>query len=228
MLRDVYHFLNPTHLKELLVGTKAWEDYWSNHHSDLSPYHPHRKYLIDTILKYNPKSVLEIGCDTGQNLQLIAYDHPEIKCVGIDINAKSIADGNLLYKMAGYKNIELLQGKAGDLSRFNDNSFDVVFTDAVLMYIGKDKITSIILDMLAKTKLVLIMCEWIRYTPPYYPHKFKAFADYGNYYRGGWRYDYTRLALPVNKYHVRVKKITHEMWPDKIWSKYGAIIEVQV
>lgn len=238
MVRDIYHFLNPTHLRELFIGTRAWEEYWSKTMSNLSPYHKHREHLVDTIMKYNPQSVLEIGCDMGQNLRLIAQRNPEIKCVGIDINKESISEGNKLLnlqvklssiklqrklKSINHANVILQYGKADELEGFEDKSFDVVFTDAVLMYIGQDKINNVLGNMKRVASQAIVLCEW----------DYDDCMFWSRYYRGGWLRNYTAYFnmeispyVPLN--NIRKIKITHEMWPDKIWSKYGAIIEVKI
>ncbi len=52
---------------------------------------------------------------------------------GIDINPMAIQRGNEWLAQEGISNVRLSVGKADELEEFPDKSFDVVFTDAVLI-----------------------------------------------------------------------------------------------
>ena len=88
-----YYALKFRRIKEYLLGTGVQEKEWATRHlhenerrrddwgkgsNDWikgywdSRSHPHRMFLIDTISKYNPSSILEIGCNCGPNLYLLA------------------------------------------------------------------------------------------------------------------------------------------------------------
>jgi len=90
--RVAYH-----HLKVRLWGSRIYEKEWkchdirmklkkngdwSNKESDwLRGYwdsinHPHRALLIDQVQKYSPESALEIGCNCGPNLRVLADRSP--------------------------------------------------------------------------------------------------------------------------------------------------------
>lgn len=48
-------------------GSNDWiKGYWD------SQDHPHRPFLIERISKFSPNSILEIGCNCGPNLHLLA------------------------------------------------------------------------------------------------------------------------------------------------------------
>ena len=56
--------------------------------------HPHRGFLISRIEKHGPfRNVLEIGCNAGQNLLLLARKFPQTEFYGIDINPRFIEAG---------------------------------------------------------------------------------------------------------------------------------------
>jgi ubiquinone/menaquinone biosynthesis C-methylase UbiE len=79
---------------------------------------------------------------------LLAAENPAIKLYGIDINRKFIEKGEKTIKEMGINNVFLSCGRAGSLESFWDKFIDVVFTDAVLMYVGPDKIYNVISEMI--------------------------------------------------------------------------------
>src|SRR5690242_7225756 len=51
------------------------------------------EFMADQILKHNPHSVLEFGCNAGRNLLALQQRAPGLKLRGIDVNAEAIAFG---------------------------------------------------------------------------------------------------------------------------------------
>lgn len=104
---------------ELVIGTKAREKEWASRHlrrgndwNDMqhlgeddewvmsywdSQNHSHRPLLLEKIASYSPDSVLEIGCNCGPNLYLIARRFPDIEIRGVDINPRAIEKGKELF-----------------------------------------------------------------------------------------------------------------------------------
>lgn len=248
----LYHFmvkgyafsaLRFRYLKYLLLGTKAIEKEWATRHlcegerrrddwgkgsNDWirgyrdSQNHPHRSFLVETISKFKPSSILEIGCNCGPNLRLLAKKFPDAKIMGIDINPIAVQKGNEWFAQEGVLNVNLSVGKADELGQFQDKSFDVVFTDAVLIYIGPDKIKDVMREMIRITHRALILAEW---------HSFESQRKdtnvLGTYHKGIWVRDYVALFKQfVREEQIRITKISEEVWPDKNWSEVGAVIEV--
>ena len=238
-----YTMLRYRYMRYLLSGSEAMEHDWATRHlceggrerddwgkgSDdwVKGYrdshdHPHRSFLVETISRFNPSSILEIGCNCGPNLYLLAKKYPDAEIMGIDINPMAVQEGNEWFAQGGISNVKLLEGKADELSQLQDKSFDVVFTDAVLIYIGPDKIKEAISELIRITQKALIFIEW---------HSFKSDHNdprgLGVYHYGNWKRDYVALLkqfAPEEKVHVT--KITEDMWPDKNWKAVGAVIEV--
>ena len=219
-------------LKEYLLGTKVREKEWATKHiregNDWIKFywsfknHSHRPFLIEKTSKFFPHSILEIGCNCGPNLCLLAEKFPDAKIMGIDINPMAVQKGNEWLAQEGISNVKLLVGKADELGQFQDKSFDVVFTDAVLIYIGPDKIKDVIREMIRITRQALILVEW---------HSFESQNkdpyELGVYYYGYWKRDYVALLKQfVREEQIRVTKITEDIWPDKNWKEVGAVIEV--
>ncbi len=209
-------------LKVKFCGTTFLENYWQRKEfNDFSGVnHPHRSFLIEKIANLQPfLNILEIGCGYALNLYLLAKKFPQAKFTGIDINQKAIEAGKKLLKKERIKNVELLVGKADKLNNFPEKNFDVVFTDAVLMYIGPDKIKGIIREILRIAKKGIILVEW------HTPNQKKDIYDA---HIGVWKRDYVSLLkefFPKEK--IILSKITPEIWPDQNWQKWGYIIEVK-
>jgi ubiquinone/menaquinone biosynthesis C-methylase UbiE len=230
-------------LKEYLLGTRVSERGWATRHlrkgekerddwckgsNDWikgywdSQDHPHRPFLMERISKFSPNSILEIGCNCGPNLRLLAKKFPDAKIMGIDINPMAVQKGNEWLAQEGITNVKLSVGKADELRQFRDKSFDVVFTDAVLIYIGPDKIKEVIGEMIRITRRAGILVEW---------HSFESERKdpkgLGIYYKSLWKRDYVALLKQlVREEQIHVTKITEDIWPEENWKRWGGVIEV--
>lgn len=226
---------------ELIVGTEAREKEWATRHLHKgndwnntqhtdeddewvmsywdSRNHSHRPFLIEKISAFYPfSSILEIGCNCGPNLYLIAKKLPDVEIRGIDINPMAVQKGNQWFAQEGISNVKLSVGKADELEQFQDKSFDIVFTDAVLIYVGADKIQKVIHEMLRVARRALILVEW---------HCPEPQNSLGTYYAGCWKRNYvTLLRQFVPEEELHYTKITNAIWPDERWQETGAIIEV--
>lgn len=232
-----YNFLKSAFrsVQRRLLGTRLEEKYWAARHlrkgddwgSEENDWvrgywdsrdHSHRSFLMERIFMFSPSSVLEIGCNCGPNLYILAKRFPDAEIRGIDINSVAVQKGNEWFAAEGILNVKLLVGKADDLGQFEDKSFDVVFTDAVLIYIGPDKIKKVIKEMLRVARKALIFLEW---------HCFNSKCSPLGVYRGHWMRNYATLLkefVPENK--IKIFKMPEEIWPDRNWQRWGAVIEV--
>lgn len=221
-LLDVYFIFKPHQ-------TSDWERYWSNRRSGKdwhgqqrnwidgywnSRGHTHRKLLVDTIANYYPQTVLEIGCASAPNLALLTERLPKAKLVGMDINEHAL--NRARYEFALNPNVTLHYGKADQMG-FADKYFDVTFTDAMMIYIGKDKIAEVMGNIDRTTKKAIIFLE-----------RHMIGVGWEGYYKDGlWYRDYVALA---NKFfpnaEVKLTKITKDVW--KEWSEYGYIVEIKL
>ena len=242
---NTYYTLRPVHLMELLFGTKAREREWTTRHlrkgNDWgsarytgendewvlsywdSREHQHRPFLVEKISSFHPFSdVLEIGCNCGPNLYLLAGKFPGVKMTGIDINPRAIQKGNELFASEGISNVKLLVGKADELGQFQDRSFDVVFTDAILIYVGRDKIRSVISEMVRIARKGIVLLE-----QHCFEGKNSVSSTLGVRRLGLWQRDYVALLKEfVPEERIGVTKVTNDMWPDHQWQEAGAIIEL--
>lgn len=219
-----------------LLGTKIEEKYFATRHlrkggdwggekNDWvrsywdSRDHSHRNFLIERICKFSPSSILEVGSNCGPNLRLLARKFPDAEIIGIDINPKAVQKGNEWIVQEGITNVKLLVGKADELVwHFPKKKFDVVFSDAVMIYIGPDKIKEVIEEMLRVTRKALILLEY---------HSFNSKSNQLGVYIGHWMRDYVALLKEfVPRKKIKVIKMPEELWPDKNWQRYGGLIEV--
>ena len=245
LVANAYFALKPARWMEVAIGTKAREKEWATRHlrkgSDWddtkhrgendewvlgywdSRNHSHRPFLLEKIAAFYPfNSILEIGCNCGPNLHLLAGKFPDVEIAGIDINPEAIEKGKQLFTSEGISNVSLSVGKADLLEQFPDKSFDIVLTDAVLIYIGPDKIKKVLREMLRVTRRALILLE---------RHRFEADGKdpqgLGIYSQGLWIRDYVALLKQlVVAERIRVTKLPENVWPG--WEGLGAIVEVSV
>lgn len=175
--------------------------------------HPHRKLLIEKISKYYPfENVLEVGSASGPNLYLLAEKFPEVKFYGIDVSGRAISEGKSFFIRRNKKNIFLQKAQVNQLVKFKDKNMDIVFSDATLLYVGLDKIGSVLENMVRIAKKAIILCEQHTDGEPFYDDK--------------WVHNYRAIIgkhIPSAK--VNFTKISKKLWKGD-WSKYGYIIEV--
>jgi len=218
--------------RHLLEGEEWVESYWRSRD------HPHRSFLVEKICKYSPiRSVLEIGCASGPNLYNIARKFPDAEIRGIDINPVAVQKGNEWFRREGISNVRLEVGKAQELGRFANRSFDVVFTDAVLIYVPPKEIKEVAKEML-RIGRVLVLCEWHLFNMwlalllngyccfrlKSEAFKFKS-ASLG-FFVGHWARDYRALFKKfIPRENICITKLPKELWGGS-WQKWGAIIEV--
>jgi len=231
-VETIYHALGSSVLGRALTWyEREWaarplsaaEEYWGHRE------HPSRKFLVERIANFSTiSSILEVGCNSGPNLYLIAKKFPNAEIRGIDINPVAVQYGNMQFAQEGISNVKLLVSKADQLGQFHDRSFDIVFTSAVLVHISPDKIKEVINGMIRVTRQALILMEWHCFEP-------QSKDPYGlGVYHGNirkswrtWKRDYIALLKQfVPEERIRVIKIPEGVWPGEPWDELGAVIEV--
>lgn len=243
---SIYYFVEKCYcifrsVEYKLLGSKSDEKYWAERHLQESKRiqddwnkgnddwitgywnsidHPHRQFLVEIISSYKPLSILEIGCNCGPNLRLLAGKFPDAEIIGIDINPVAVQKGNEWLVQEGILNVKLLECKADELSQFSNKNFDIVFTDAVLIYLGPDKIRTVINEMFRISNKAIILMEW---------HDFNSKNNPLGKYKRHWVRDYKKLLKEfIPEEFIKINKLPDNLWTDKNWQKYGAVIEVKV
>jgi ubiquinone/menaquinone biosynthesis C-methylase UbiE len=184
--------------------------------------HPHRELLIKQFeVLYPFTSVLEVGCGYGPNVQLLAAKFPDIEVWGIDINPTSVREGNRRLAEMRIEHARLIVAKADDLSQFADRSFDIVFTDAMLQYIGPEKIRRVIGEMKRISRRALLVVEL---------HQDDEGGDpmgLGFFTPDGWVRDCRKLLKSFSSDDsITLTKIPTDVWPERPWVNLGWIITV--
>jgi len=222
----------------MLLGTKAQERAWQSRHlrggnswnyTNLpkenewimgyweSRFHPHRSFLADTIALYHPQSVLEVGANCGPNLYQLARRLPQAQLVGVDINAEAVEAGNQFLREEVITNAHLTVAKASDLKLPPSGSFDVVFTDAVLIYVGPREIEQTVKDMLRIASKAVVLLE-----------RLHAGNMRGVYRYGCWERDYPKLfAKLAPNTKVIGTRVTRQIWDEERWAESGMLLEVR-
>jgi len=101
-----------------------------------------RTDLLKTALSYaQPESIIEIGCNIGQNFPLLRALSPSLHITGVEINfeAAHIARNK-------YPQTDVVQAVGFDLP-FSSASVDFIFTAGVLIHIHPDDLDLIINEM---------------------------------------------------------------------------------
>jgi len=133
---------------------KGWvELYWE------SQQEPYRGFVLERVRAHSFGSILEVGCNSGPNLAVLARERPGARMVGVDINAASVYEGSRLLAEEGIANVTLLVLKADELARFPDKSFDIVLTCGLLVMIGPDQIRTVIRDSVRIARKAVILAE---------------------------------------------------------------------
>ena len=138
---------------------KFYKDYNNGH--GIYELNTHMAYLIQSEM---PDNILEFGCGTGKNLNLINSKGRS----GIDISSKAIMSG-----WEKYKDISLIIGDEKLLKSFKDNLFDISFTISVINHIPSPEAENIIQELLRISKKVYLAESndmWQNYC---FPHKYE-------------------------------------------------------
>jgi ubiquinone/menaquinone biosynthesis C-methylase UbiE len=104
--------------------------------------------VIKVLQEYNatPKSVLEIGCNSGYRLNAISQHFKGVRTTGVEPSAEAIRHGESLYP-----DIKFFRATADDMSACGDASFDLVVIGFVLYVVDR----STLLKAIAETDRVL-------------------------------------------------------------------------
>ena len=218
-----------------VFGTAVDEFYWKFRHifdkkwpeSYFSPESlTTRELMIDEISRHLPlNSVLEVGCASGPNLYMLAKKYPKIKFYGVDISKKAIEAGKNIFKKEKINNIFLEVSSVERLQNFENKSIDLIFSNALLIYIGPDKIKSVIEEISRVARKKIIFFEW---------HDDKIV---NSVYRDHWIYNYRFMInklIPHGKIKInRILPLVAKSLPsveklDRNWAKFGNIIEVRL
>jgi ubiquinone/menaquinone biosynthesis C-methylase UbiE len=212
--------------------TKDNEKYWKDRKIDWvshywMPEHKHRDLLIKILKTQPPRSVLEVGCATGSNLYRIKKEFPDCRICGCDINADAIKTAEAVFRQEfpaehfdrpaidSIADIDFRVGAIDEIP-FHGEYFDLVLTDACLIYTGPEKINRVMRELRRVGYDRFMFSEF---------HSDSWLKRLGlrlarNYYA----YDYNRLLAKHFFKHIKVVKMPKDMFGGEPWTTFGSVI----
>jgi len=177
---------------------------------------PHRAKLISMISSVgNAPSIIEIGCAAGPNLRLLREKFPLAHLAGIDINKSAIEEAQNYFASVNDNKTAFYVGKAHKFNKFENQSFDVVFSQAVLLHHPPSRIDQAIKNMIRLSKNLVIFHEY-----------HMDGVDRGLFIGGRWCYDYRKI---ISKYYPTAQiDIQQGGFKGGDWEEFGKFIVVKV
>lgn len=211
-----------------MLGTRLYENYWrSRPHGHASEaieqqelQHPRRAWLAQYLQRVPPfANVLEVGCGSAFNLEVLASAFPGKRLNGVDINANGINTGRERLARHGVTGVTLSVGNAARLSDVPDRAFDVVMTDGTLLYIAPDKISVVFHELERVCKRDLLFAEL---------HEPSMAGWAGRHTRDGWLRNYEALAQSsVRQPSVTAVKIPSAVRAAGRWPQFGHLVHAR-
>ncbi|MDB5310089.1 MAG: hypothetical protein JWO38_4291 [Gemmataceae bacterium] len=101
--------------------------------------HPSRLAVVATLFGLTPPPVekcrvLELGCAAGGNIIPLAEAFPDTWCVGVDLSARQIADGEQLVRKLGLRNVSLRHASITDVDE-TYGRFDYIICHGVFSWV---------------------------------------------------------------------------------------------
>ena len=119
-------YRNPRRYWEQRGGERYFKEQESRKDRDLRS-----RFIAENLEKLNVKSILEVGCGYGKQLKSIKGLNNKIELFGVDFSLTQIIKGKEYLRTKDIKNLICADA---EFLPFLDNSFDLVFTSAVIMH----------------------------------------------------------------------------------------------
>lgn len=116
-----------------------------------------RKFYSDSIFKYNPTSVLELGCTGGANIQYFPKEKLNI-ITAVDINKYALEYAKQTKPGPKYHHHDI----TSDFN-FIDSNVDIVCSMGVLIHIRPDHIDQVLKSMIDVCNVGLVLMETADY-----------------------------------------------------------------
>jgi cyclopropane fatty-acyl-phospholipid synthase-like methyltransferase len=179
------------------------------------------EWLSEVLNLEGVKNILEIGCNSGKNLFILAAKYPDLQILGVDFNKNAIEFATREAQKRGYHNLkfsylDILDFK--ELSNLMNKKFDLVLTLATLIYIHRVKINKI-LEVILENVNQMVLIE---------QHKSMRILYKGRLIKNNptWIRDYEKILKKLSSNYIIVK--IREV-PENVWTPGGGhacIIEV--
>ena len=129
-------------------NTEFWNKYTDENESNYNE--EFAKFIRDLAVSLRSTSVLEVGCNTGNDLR----EFPEnFEVYGVDLNEHALDFARQKLPSFKFKN-----GSITDLP-YGDSSMDFVFTHYVLNYIPEQEMDKAIKELYRVSKKYILNCE---------------------------------------------------------------------
>lgn len=170
---------------------------------------PHRQNILDHVKSLGPlDSILEIGCGYGANLVNLSDQFSTARLAGLDVSAAAIA-GAKTY--SGLAHADLKVHDLGKPLPFADDSFDVVISDAVLMFFSDKRLPAVLDELLRVSRRGVLL------------HEYDVEGHGGSLYLDGrWVHDF-RHACAVSKWDLTVE-VFDTPFAGGLWSSHGRFL----
>ena len=216
-----------------------WKWFWGKEYQRLQKIHgpevrelidSERACLIEAICGEFPfENILEVGCAYGNNIGLLSEHFPDVHIHGIDIDRDCVSGAQHRFPAERFPNVTIEYAAAEDLSKFSNNSFDVSFTAAVLLYIGAEEIEQALSELIRISRRRLLLVELHSTTLSTNDQGRGIFIQRPMTVSGYWMRDYQalfkRLIPGVEPW---ITKVPRSLWASEPWDEFGHLIEVDL
>ena len=170
-----------------------------------------KQFVKDNLIRYNTKTVIDIGCGTGAFIEAVPQD---VSYLGVDINKKYISFAKRRF---GNHKRRFIVKNVLDKSFYKNKQFDAALFVSMLHHLSDEEL-SLILPVIKKiTRKVVIIADIIP-DPEGVLRKLMVRLDQGKFIRP--REEKTRL---LSKYF---KIVEEKIVPSRLAVQLGIICEV--
>ncbi len=204
----------------MIKSTNTHKKYWANRKIDwqasyLSTWnHPHRQLIIWALQSFPWISLWEVGCGPGANLVRIVKEMKGRQLGGSDVNPDAIELARKTFK-GGKFHVESVENML-----ISDSAVDVILSDATLIYVGSQKIESVLKEIIRIGRNNLVLCE-LHGTNWWYNIYYRFKTGYNIH-------NYKKLLEKLGCYDLQFVKIPKEFWEGTPWESHGYIIVAKI
>lgn len=174
-----------------------------------------RATLIETLLSSEDETFLEVGFGYGQNLHILKEFIGPKNLYSLELNTERI--------LVTKETLPDLTFSSGDITNlpYKDQSIDVVFTSAVLLYLNTNRVSIALAEMMRVAKKRVIILE-------------QECSGEDQELTGGvvggtyWVRNYQKLFSTMEGVSkITPIRISHPRWPIESWEAMGVVLEVE-
>ncbi|MFA5197779.1 MAG: class I SAM-dependent methyltransferase [Patescibacteria group bacterium] len=171
----------------------------------------HRELIISELKSLKFKSLLDVGCGEGCDIEQIHKEFPKVNLTGIDRRPERIE-----IAVEKLPDASLMVGDIRDL-KYKGGSFDVVLSDATLYQNKPEEIIEILRKLRRIAKKYIFLIE----THSEVKDDDERFAEYNVL-------NYKKMLSDLGMKNVEFIKITDKIWAGYPWSYWGHLIIVKL